>query len=83
MSAADGRLTAKARGEINKDDKGVLVIERIHVTYRLEVDADARAEQEPIIERVHGMHASRCPVARSLMPAIEITTAYELVERKE
>jgi uncharacterized OsmC-like protein len=57
------------------------VIERIHVTYRLEVDADARAEQEPVIERVHALHASRCPVARSLMPAIEITTSYELVER--
>lgn len=81
MNASEDRLTASVRGEIQKDDKGVLVIERIHVTYRLEVDADARAEAESVIERVHGLHASRCPVARSLMPAIEITTSYELVER--
>ena len=31
------------------------------------------------VERVHGFHASRCPVARSLEGAIEVTTSYELV----
>jgi len=53
----------------------VLVLKRIHAHYRLR----AREEQREVIERVHGMHVSRCPVARSLIPAIAISTSYELV----
>ena len=63
-----------ARGEIELDGK-VLVIKRIHVTYkgvRL-VDDDQRAAAE----RVLGFHADGCPVARSLKGAIDITTSFE------
>ena len=63
------------RGEVGKDD-GVLVIRRVHVTYRLKADA----EHADTIERVHEMHADFCPVYRTLKPAIEITTSYELVD---
>jgi uncharacterized OsmC-like protein len=52
----------------------VLVIKRIHVTYRLRAPEDARAT----VERVHGVHTTHCPVYRSLHRAIEITTSYEL-----
>ncbi len=61
-------------GEIELDD-GVLVIKRIHAHYRLAgegVDPDT-------VERVHGFHADKCPVARSIRTAIEVTTSYELV----
>jgi uncharacterized OsmC-like protein len=61
-------------GEVELEDK-VLVIKRIHAHYRLEVDgADKGA-----IDRVHGFHADRCPVARSINKAIDVTTSYELV----
>jgi len=33
-----------------------------------------------VIERVMGFHADRCPVARSLRAAIDITTSIDLVE---
>jgi len=59
----------KARGEIETED-GVLVIKRIHVVYHLEAEESARE----VAERVHGFHARHCPVYRSLIPAIEITT---------
>jgi organic hydroperoxide reductase OsmC/OhrA len=50
------------------------VIKRIRVRYRLAVPQDRRAEAE----RVHGFHARFCPVARSLVGAIDITTELEL-----
>jgi uncharacterized OsmC-like protein len=52
------------------------VIRRIHVTYRLTAPAEARAT----VERVHGFHADRCPVYRSLHQAIAITTEVEIQE---
>lgn len=54
----------------------MLIIKRIRVTYRLQVDDDADRET---IDRVFGIHANACPVYRSLHPQIEITTALELV----
>ncbi len=63
----------EARGEIENDD-GVLIIRRIHVTYRLK----AAEEQRELVERTHLMHARYCPVYRSLQGSIEITTSYEL-----
>jgi uncharacterized OsmC-like protein len=56
-------------------DGKVLVLKRIHAHYRLR----ARQEQREVVERVHAAHVSHCPVARSLMPAISVSTSYELV----
>ena len=61
-------------GEVGKDD-GVMVIRTIHVTYRLK----AGEEHRDTIERVHAMHAEKCPVYRTIHGSIDITTAYELV----
>ena len=54
----------------------MLVIRRIHVVYHLTAPAAARAT----IERVHGLHADRCPVYRSLHKAIAITTEVKIEE---
>ena len=62
-------------GEVEAEKK-VLILRRIHVTYRLR----APASQREVVERVHGFHARFCPVYRSLTPAIDITTRLELVE---
>jgi uncharacterized OsmC-like protein len=61
-------------GEVEKDDDGVIVIRRVHVTYRLK----AGEEHRETVERVHGMHATRCPVYRSIHGSIDITTEYVL-----
>lgn len=58
------------RGEVGKDDDGVLVIRRIHVTYHLKV----AEEHRDTVERVHGFHADKCPVYRSVKDSIDITT---------
>lgn len=58
-------------GEIEKDGK-VLVIKRIHVTYRLK-NVEGEEDREKA-ERAHGFHADYCPVARSIRGCIDITT---------
>jgi uncharacterized OsmC-like protein len=53
----------------------VLVVRRIHVTYRLVADP----AQRTTVERVLGFHADRCPVARTIGGCVDITTAVELL----
>jgi len=69
VDASNARLVAEAVGEVESDD-GVLVIRRIHVVLRLK----ALEAQREIAERVHGFFADKCPVYRTLKPAIAITT---------
>ena len=64
---------AEAIGEIERDDN-VLIIRRIHVKLRLKAEESSRETAE----RVHGFFADKCPVYRTLKPAIEITTELEL-----
>jgi organic hydroperoxide reductase OsmC/OhrA len=45
------------------------------VHYRLRVPVERREE----VERVHGFHARFCPVARSLVGAIDVRTELELI----
>ena len=59
---------------MEKEDDGVIVIRRIHVTYRLKADES----QRDTVERVHGFHADRCPVYRTLKDSIAVTTEYVL-----
>jgi uncharacterized OsmC-like protein len=49
----------------------VLVIKRIHVRYTLTGCSEDKREAA---ERAHSFHASRCPVAKSIEKAIEIST---------
>ena len=73
IDASDGRLTAHVRGEIESED-GVLVIRRIHIEFTLRAPEDVRTT----VDRVHGFFADKCPIYRSLRPAIQITSAYRL-----
>jgi uncharacterized OsmC-like protein len=74
IDASNGRLTANVRGEIENED-GVLVIRRIHVEFALKAPEDSR----PTIDRVHGFFADKCPIYRSLLAAIQITSSYSLI----
>ncbi len=67
-------MVGEATGEIDVED-GVLVIRRIHVTYRLRVDGDADRDK---IERAFEHHMPRCPIYRSIAPAIDVTTSLEV-----
>lgn len=54
----------------------MLVVKRIHTAYRLTGVAD---EDHETVQRVHGFHADRCPVARSIRDAIGVTTELDYV----
>ncbi len=56
-------------GEVELEDN-VLVIRRIHVVLKLKAEETHRETAN----RVHGFFADRCPVYRTLKPAIAITT---------
>lgn len=78
IDASNGRLRAEVRGEI-ESDQGVLVIRRVHVHYLLDV-----AEQAgETVERVHRVYAGKCPVYKTLRPAFEITSDFELTGTTE
>lgn len=54
------------------------MIKRIAVTYHLQVEPDV---DRSVVERVLGFHADKCPVARSIKGAIDVTTDVRYVER--
>jgi uncharacterized OsmC-like protein len=60
---------SEAVGEVELDEN-VLVIRRIHVVLKLK----AAESHRETANRVHGFFAGRCPVYRTLIPAIAITT---------
>lgn len=62
-------LRADTVGEIEVEGK-VLVIKRIKQTFHLTAD---EADREKV-ERVLGVYADSCPVARSVKGSIEITS---------
>jgi uncharacterized OsmC-like protein len=53
------------------------VIKRIRVRYLLTVGADVDLAT---VERVHGFHADKCPVARSIRDAIAISIEVATVQ---
>ncbi|MEQ8834753.1 MAG: OsmC family protein [Miltoncostaeaceae bacterium] len=68
-------LTGTVAGDVASDDDNVLRVRRITVEYTLELDEEHRAGAE----EVHGVHAGRCPNARSVGAAIEIVTNLRIV----
>jgi uncharacterized OsmC-like protein len=75
IDAKHGRLVAEVRGEIEEADDKVLVIRRVHVRFLLKAGDSVR----DTVERVHSVYKEKCPVYRSLRPAFDITSSYELV----
>jgi uncharacterized OsmC-like protein len=62
-------LDADAIGEVETEGK-VLVIKRIKQVFRLTADEGDKGT----VERVLGVYADSCPVARSIKGSIEITS---------
>ncbi len=75
IDAKHGRLVANVRGEIETTADNVLVIRRVHVDFQLKAPDTVRET----VERVHAVYKEKCPVYRTLRPAMDITSAYELV----
>ena len=72
----DHGLTADVTGEIDREEDNVLVIKRILVEYHLSTAAEFKEK----ILRAYETHANKCPVYRTLSPAIAITTKLDWKE---
>jgi uncharacterized OsmC-like protein len=70
----DGELTATATGSVVRE-RGVLRISGIRVDYTLAL-VEGTDSQE--VRRLHEIHPTKCPVARSLAGAIELSTTLAL-----
>jgi len=62
-------------GEIDPDD-GTLRVVRIRVRYSLRIPAGMRDDAERALEH----HVSKCPVARTLSPCVEIAWEADIQE---
>ena len=71
-------LESDTIGEIEKEGN-VLVIKRIHITYKLKIDAELLEEKRDAIDRVMQVHHNSCPVYRSISGSIGITAELETV----
>ncbi len=78
IPAGEGYLESDTLGEIEKEGN-VLVIKRIHVTYKLKIDPALLQEKQDAVDRVMRVHANSCPVYRSLSGSIDISSDLELV----
>ena len=78
IPAGEGYLESDAIGEIEKEGN-VLVIKRIHITYKLNIEPELLEEKRDAIDRVMRVHANSCPVYRSLSGSIDITAELEVV----
>jgi len=68
-------IEASAEG-VNEIVDRIVTLERIHVHYRLRLPAGAPMDR---VERALETHASKCPTARSLEGAVEVTWSVDLV----
>lgn len=68
-------MTSEAEGEIYVEDK-TLVIKKISVRYTLR---SCPEDKRDAAIRSHEFHKSRCPVAKSIEKAIEISTSLAFV----
>ena len=66
-------LTAETVGEVETEGK-VLVVKRIRQIFHLTASEDDRET----IERVLGVYADSCPVARSIEGSIEVSSELDL-----
>jgi uncharacterized OsmC-like protein len=64
---------AEAVGEVETEGQ-VLVVRRIHVSYRLRCEPD----KHEAARRAHAVHANYCPIARTIRDCVAITTSLEM-----
>ena len=78
IPAGESYLESHTIGEIEKEGN-VLVIKRINITYKLNIDPDLLEEKRDAIDRVMRVHPNSCPVYRSISSSIDVSATLELV----
>lgn len=74
QSVEPDSFSATAEGSLVKE-RGVLRVSAVRVDYSMSLTDGIDAAE---VRRLHDLHPSRCPVARSLAGAVELATTLEL-----
>jgi organic hydroperoxide reductase OsmC/OhrA len=69
-------ISATAEG-INEMVDRIPLLRRIHVRYRLSIPTGTRDK----VDRALASHVDKCPTARSLVGAVEVTWEADITER--
>jgi len=72
----DDGIVATAEG-MNEIVDRIVMLRRIHVRYRLRLPRDASMDK---VERALETHAAKCPTARSLEGAVEVTWSVDYAD---
>ncbi len=75
IEVPDGDISCTVEGFNELDDR-VPVLRRIHVHYALRIPPGSRETVDRVLER----HVSKCPTARSLVGAVEVTWSADVSE---
>jgi uncharacterized OsmC-like protein len=76
IAAYDGSLETEVEGDIEEGDNKVLLLTKVHITYKLNIPQGKREQAE----RALSLHHSRCPVSQSVERGIRVEWSADITE---
>ena len=76
IAAYGGSLETEVEGDIEEGDDKVLLLTKVHITYRLNIPKGKREQAE----RALSLHHSRCPVSQSVERGIRVEWSADITE---
>jgi len=76
IPAYGGTLETQAEGDIEEGEQKILLLTRVHLTYKLTIPKGRREQAE----RALGLHHSRCPVSQSVERGIRVEWSADITE---
>ena len=76
IPAYEGTLETEVEGDIEEGEHKVLLLTRVHITYKMKVPKGRREQAE----RALALHESRCPVSQSVQRGIRVEWNADITE---
>jgi uncharacterized OsmC-like protein len=76
IAAYDGSLETEVDGDIEAGDNKVLLLTKVHITYKLKIPQGKREQAE----RALSLHHSQCPVSQSVERGIRVEWSADITE---
>jgi uncharacterized OsmC-like protein len=76
IAAYGGSLETEVEGDLEEGQNKVLLLTKVHITYRLTIPKGKREQAE----RALSLHHSRCPVSQSVERGIRVEWSADITE---